>query len=448
MLRRRGPQVQLALACSALLLLSACEQSAPPTAADAQQDSRSAANAGQLPTALARSQSAGFAGAMAVNVPLAPRTAGAMNAMMVGAAPGTLVRSISGANPTNCSIQTGIAFDGTNLIMSCWYTNKLDVLSPVDGHLVKTLTVNGVSGFYALAWDANLNRLWACVSSSQIYLLDLSDPNGDGIIEPAEYQSKFTGNGCTDGLAYDGADKTLWMSNDASYPIYHYATSGALIGAHSTNVTGGYGNSGIAAGGGNLYLGNNGGSQIWVANKPPTTSTLFATFPRRIEDLECDDVTFRADGIAAIWQQDAYDRDIQAYAIEPGACPFGGAEIPAVTMDVQPSKVSLTTTPVVNVLLISNGLFDATTANLANVRFVVGGNVAGGVPVSKRGAAYITSVGDWNRDGLMDRMVTFSTAALRTAGLTAGATSYVVQDATTPSKKFNASDTVLPTILP
>jgi len=450
MSRRRGMRVQLVLTGTAMLLFSACDQSGPLTTVDSKQNTGVSLNANQNPTATALSQSAGFAGSMAVNVEVAPRRAGAINAIMAGAAPGTLVRSITGANPSSCGIQTGIAFDGTNLIMSCWSNNILDVLSPVDGRLLKRLTVTGISGgFYALAWDANLNRLWACVNQSRIYLVDTSDPNGDGIVDVGESESKFTGGGCIDGLAYDGADRTLWMSGDATYPIYHYQTSGALIAAHTINVTGGsFGNSGIAAGGGNLYLANNGGSQIYVANKPPTTSTLFATFPRRIEDLECDDVTFRADGIAAIWQQDAYDRDIQAYAIAPGSCPFGGAEIPVVTMDVQPSKVSLTTTPIINVVLLSNGLFDATTANLTNVFFVVGANVAGGVPVAKRGAAFITSTGDWNRDGRMDRMVSFSTAALRTAGLTAGLTNFVVQDATSASNKFRASDTVAPTIAP
>ena len=149
-----------------------------------------------------------------------------------------------------------------------------------------------------------------------------------------------------------------------------------------------------------------------------------------------------------IWQQDAYDREIQAYAIEPGACPFGGFEVPQATMDLQPGRLSVASSPVVNVVLISNALFDATAVNLANVRFVVDGDEADGAQVARRGAAYITSTRDWNGDGLVDRLVAFNMAALRAAGLTAGETNVVVQDVISASGQFQARDTVMPEIVP
>lgn len=433
------------------LLAAACaDKTSTLTSPSSPAESRAAAGSSRnVPPTVAAAPigNARFSRLNAVDVAVSPRAAAAVLAVS-GAAPGDLVRTFDAANPAGCGIQTGIAFDGTNLIMSCYSNNKLDLLSSTDGHLIKTLTIEGLGSFGALAWDGRQNRLYACHNTNQVYLIDTSDPDGDGVITPAEYAFKFTAGGCFDGLAFDGADNTLWSSADASYPIYHYKPDGTQLAAYSTNVTGGYGNSGIAAGGGKLYLANNGGSQIWVADKPPTTSTLFATFPRRIEDLECDDITFRNEGIATIWQQDAYDRQIQAYAIEPGACPFGGAVVPQTVMDVQPGRLSTASSPVANVILISNGLFNAATANPANIRFVVNNNTAGAASVAKRGANYVTSTADWNHDGRLDRMVVFSMAALRAAGLTAGSTVLRVEDVASATNKFQASDTVLPTILP
>ena len=45
---------------------------------------------------------------------------------------------------------------------------------------------------------------------------------------------------------------------------------------------------------------------------------------RRVEDLECDNVTFSSQGKQAMWVQDAYDRVLKAVEIEPNLCGFGG----------------------------------------------------------------------------------------------------------------------------
>lgn len=427
----------------------ACNESVQNPVASPDTPQGRTALSGDFPTLRDAPVRPSFNGMSATSIPLSPGVIGAMFDMG-GAAPGTLVRSIHGANPDNCGIQTGIAFDGTNLIMSCWYTQTLDVLSPTDGHLVKRLNVPSLSGgFFAMAWDGERNRLWTCVSHSQVYVIDTSDPDGDGVVAPGEVQFKFSApDQCTDGFAFDGADRTIWTSGDVHSYVYHYTEAGVELGHYYVAGILGTGNSGIAAGGGNLYLANNGNSQIYVTNKPPTSGTLFATFPRRIEDMECDDITFRPDGIAAIWQQDAYDRDIQAYAIEPGACPFGGFVVPQVVMDARPGTISVTNTPAVSTVLISNALFDATAINLDNTVFVVNDNEAGGVHILKRGAAYNTGVADYNHDGRMDRIVSFSTAALRAAGLAAGTTNIRVQDVTSASGQFQARDTVLPVFVP
>jgi hypothetical protein len=233
-------------------------------------------------------------------------------------APGTNLRQITGGGDP-CSINTGIAFDGTNLIVSCWYRASLDYLDPATGALVKTLNMTcsgcsfGTTG--AIAWDQSRGKIWLC-----------SDPY-TMLVDPATgvATQQFATNGCIDGLAFDGADGTIWSSPDANPNVSHYTSAGVLIG--TTNVganIGGCGNSGIAVGGAKLYLANDGCQAIYEVAKDFSTYALFASFPQRLEDLECDDVTFAAQQTGAIWVIDAYDRTINAYAIPQGACNFGG----------------------------------------------------------------------------------------------------------------------------
>ena len=235
--------------------------------------------------------------------------------------PGTNLRQINGTYSQPCSINTGIAFDGTNLIMSCWDHNNLDFLNPVDGSLDHTLDIPGYSGLHANAWDGSRNKLWQCAEHNKVLLVDTSD--GSSVL--------YTHDGiqCTDGLAYDGSDDTLWISPDVSGTIYHYKINGdstlTQIGSFSlSGKIGNCGNSGIAVGGEKLYLANNGCSEIYEVTKDLSSSTLFASFPERLEDMECDDITFASQGVGAIWSQDAYDRKINAYAIPQGQCGFGG----------------------------------------------------------------------------------------------------------------------------
>ncbi|RME32041.1 hypothetical protein D6789_00795, partial [Candidatus Woesearchaeota archaeon] len=246
------------------------------------------------------------------------------NPALNAAAQGDNLRLINGeysAANEGCSVNTGIAFDGTNLLVPCWYTNVIDVLSPADGSLQGTVTVPGYNGLNANAWDATRNKLWQCADGNKVILVDMSDGSSE---------FKFTAEGaCHDGLAYDGTDDTLWVSGDVSNTLYHYKTDGTLIETLDlTGKIGGCANSGIAVGGDKLYLANNGCSQIYQADKDLGSSTLFATFPARLEDMECDDITFADQGVGAIWSIDAYDRQINAWEIPKGQCGFGG--LPAV----------------------------------------------------------------------------------------------------------------------
>jgi hypothetical protein len=235
------------------------------------------------------------------------------------AADGTILRTVT-AQGYSCSVGTGIAFDGSNLLLSCNYDNVITAVSPSDGSRIRTYTISGVGAIGALAWDRGRGVLWACGGfggdDTMVYRINLSSEQA---------AVAFTGGpGCPDGLAYDGSDDSLWLSPDVSPTVYHYTTDGRQLGTYPANL-GNCGNSGIAVGGPYLFLANNGCSQIYRAVKSdPAATELFGSYPARLEDMECDDLTFKADGKAAIWSKDAYDAVLNAFELNPGDCGFGG----------------------------------------------------------------------------------------------------------------------------
>jgi hypothetical protein len=252
-----------------------------------------------------------------VSVVAAAMLATTVIASPVAAVNGDLLRTIT-ADKTGalCSIQTGVGFNGTNLLLSCWYNNTILVTSPVDGSQVAAHSITGASGFGALAWDSSTSLLWACNMGTGGYEV------GTISLVTDTYTPVFQSQGCIDGLAYDGSDNTIWASYDAAPTVQHYTTSGTLLSSHSISLGGTATNSGIAVGGTNLYLANDGSSQIYTVAKDFSTETLFATFPARLEDMECDNVSFP--GKTVIWSQDAYDSILNAYEIPNGSCNFGG----------------------------------------------------------------------------------------------------------------------------
>jgi hypothetical protein len=209
------------------------------------------------------------------------------------------------------ALGVGVAFDGTNLLLSCFNDNTVTAVSPANGAQVVIHQIIGASSLGALAWDNGRGLLWACSASSTIGTISLLT----NVFVPV-----FSSGGCFDGLAYDGSDDTIWASADANPTVRHYSTTGTLINTYSVGIN----NSGIAVGGDLLYLANDGGQQIYTAPKSLSPLTLFASFPRRIEDLECDNLTFAAATKGAIWSVDAYDNILNAWEIPFGSCLFGG----------------------------------------------------------------------------------------------------------------------------
>jgi uncharacterized repeat protein (TIGR01451 family) len=211
-------------------------------------------------------------------------------------------------------IGVGIAFDGTHLLVSCYNDSTITVVDPANGSQVSRYTVTGATSLGALAWDKTRNVIWGCSNFDKVGQIN---PDTHAFIE------KFTVPGCFDGLAYDIADDTIWTSPDATSSITHSKADGTFI-STKTVTLGSAGNSGIAVGGPKLYLANDGGQEIYTSTKDLNDPTLYATFPARLEDLECDDMTFKAQNKAAIWSIDAYDNTLNAWEIASGTCAFGG----------------------------------------------------------------------------------------------------------------------------
>jgi hypothetical protein len=235
-------------------------------------------------------------------------------------------------------VGVGIAFDGAHLLISCYNDNTVTVVSTTDGSQVPPAiglvhpavhTIVGANALGALAFQGPAGPLWACSNFGVVGIINWPamttfTPVFD--TSTVTFTDGSPGSGCFDGLAYDGQDNTIWASGDVSLTTEHYTITGAGLAQYqNSGLIGACGNSGIAVGGPLLYLANDGCSQIYEVQKNFSSSALFASFPRRLEDLECDDLTFAVSNMrGAIWSKDAYDNILNAWEIPLGQCAFGG----------------------------------------------------------------------------------------------------------------------------
>jgi hypothetical protein len=255
-------------------------------------------------------------------------------AQPASAATGDVLRVITAAG--SCGVNVGVAFDGTNLYMSCSENNVVEVVSPADGSEVRKLTVTGMNAIGAMAYDKARNKIWMCNGG-------FSSPQRADAVDPTTgaFAPGVQTNNCPDGLAYDAADDSLWASADANCVVQHWGTDSSSKGTNNvctpTSLLNGNGNSGIAVGGPKLYLANNGGSRVYEVEKDFSASTLLFQSDRRLEDLECDSKTFAPN--SAMWIQDAYDRILTAVEIPSGRCGVGGGA------DTPPAQAQTPSTP-------------------------------------------------------------------------------------------------------
>ena len=252
----------------------------------------------------------------------------------------------------HCSV--GLAFDGSSLYYNRCGDENMYKIHPVTGALEDTFDTNVELKPNAMAYDATRNGIWfgtqACSGSSPrkmpIYLWDLDDDSvtlmfevPETLINPAT-GADFLGFCFLDGLTFNAngpgaADDELWFSDDINPNLGVFKTDGTFVaGYDATDTHAGLSTlSGLAIGGPNLYMGNNGGGKVFRADKDTLAFVdLFASEDERLEDMECDPITFNneANGFKEVmWvrhtpQSVAADDLITAFEIEPKSCREGG----------------------------------------------------------------------------------------------------------------------------
>lgn len=256
------------------------------------------------------------------------------------AATGDILRTLNVTPAPSCGVTVGIAFDGSELLTSCIENQVLTRVDPATGANMGSIVVSGMGGdgIAAISWDAKNDLLWAGTYGSpmRIYSIVLNKAAGTAV---ATLAFAVPEGGLMDGLAYDGTDDTLWWSNDVSTTVNHYSLTGTAIGSFQVNL-GGCGNSGlVVADATTLYLANNGCAEIYSGQKDGTGTSFFASLSgKRVEDLECDNTTFAAQGKSVIWSKDAYDYELNAFEVPAGQCAEGGV----VEVDDTPPSCKLT----------------------------------------------------------------------------------------------------------
>jgi hypothetical protein len=257
---------------------------------------------------------------------------------------------------TFCSI--GLAFDGTSLYYDRCGDSNIYEINPVTGALISTFNTNIPEFPNCLAFDATRNGTWIGAQGSDgqgmpIYFWDFFTSTvtkeftiPSGLINPATGEPFLELHFC-DGLAFnannsaDASDDELWFSDDVDNDLGLFRPDGTLVNGYDATIVDPSlaTTSGLAIGGLNLYMGNNGGGDVFRADSttdPLTFIDQFTSGDLREEDMECDPVTFAPTEV--MWvrttpQGGLFPDVITAYEIEPGTCTLGGGGVLAVDKD-------------------------------------------------------------------------------------------------------------------
>ena len=228
----------------------------------------------------------------------------------------------------------GVAFDGTEFYLSGGGTT-IHVLKLIAGLMTETREITTTRPYGALAYDKTRDDLWACYAGSPFEIERIDKMTG-AVKQTMDVSALGPHFLFCDGLAFDArvvadpSDDVLYYSPDISPTIYRLnAITGALIDSFPfAPIQSGIstcGNSGIAVGGPDVWLTDNGCNHLFRADKPPTTRLGVFDAKDRPEDLECDDVTFAPK--TAIWMRHFEDNFLTAYE---AANPCGVGGIPPV----------------------------------------------------------------------------------------------------------------------
>lgn len=243
------------------------------------------------------------------------------------------------SEPCSSGIGVGVAFDGVYLWYSCvGQTTDLYRADPRSGEVSATYSIEDGDGIGALAYDATRNAIWAGWGQGwavgNVYLITLDDSH-----EVVSSEIVFnTGDhpivcGLGDGLAFDGQLDDLFISDDCSTTIHRYDTVGNTTGNHIRDfpwIGSSCFSSGLALGGPILFQASADCARVYLVRKtrPTELAGQFATSGapgvERDEDMECDPLTFAAEGKHVIWIRNAYEPVANAFRIKTNTCGLGG----------------------------------------------------------------------------------------------------------------------------
>lgn len=273
-----------------------------------------------------------FAATVAVAAVMAALVAGLgpVGTKSARAATGDPVHVTTFASPCPSGTGLGVAYDGTYLWYSCAYVGTdLFRADPVTGADEGSWTIDG--GLGAIAYDAVHNAIWAGWDSAHTL--------GDVTYIPLDSTQSVITSGVTvkfnvtphvvsaldDGIAYDAANDSVYVSPDTSTTIYRYSTSGTLLDSVPWAGNECY-NSGLAVGAEQLYEGADGCTEVFVANRAGNSlSGKFPTNVGRTEGLACDPKTFYPKDV--LWAVGNQGQEAAAYEIPAASCGIGGRDV-------------------------------------------------------------------------------------------------------------------------
>ncbi|HEY3002617.1 MAG TPA: post-COAP-1 domain-containing protein [Kribbellaceae bacterium] len=249
------------------------------------------------------------------------------------AAPGGIFTRITIDPPPDCpSGSFGVAFDGSELLVSCFDNNVITRVDPRTGQNLGTITILGVlpeQGIGAISWDATANLLWLGTAQdveSKVYSARLNKEDGTGQAAP-RFVHPLTGGELPliEGLAYDRHDGTIWLSPGAfelsEDAVYHYTQTGQPIGSFRPAIACGV--SGIEVAPDQptdaeyLFLSNVCG-EIYLSDRTGSAVSLFTTVDASVEDVECDAQTF---DVKVLWNKAAPPSlELIAVEVAPDQC--------------------------------------------------------------------------------------------------------------------------------
>jgi uncharacterized repeat protein (TIGR01451 family) len=222
---------------------------------------------------------------------------------------------------------TGMAFDGTDLLFSCWGDSTITAIRPSAGtttypkdttagangiYTVANLPVGagGTPGIGSLDWDAQHDVLWACNLSA----FDGSAKNGGADVGYITLSSDGSGSasftdvatapdGCVNGIDFNPANNIVSVAgalqHDSTTTVDQFAINPDLTAGQMTTwkpgkplTPDGYVSGIEYTANGLLLADNHGNTKTLQYTSDFVASTRLSSSSHRYEDVACDSVTF------------------------------------------------------------------------------------------------------------------------------------------------------------